>query len=71
MIQTLTYIHDCHAYARCEKWAKQFTTLLFIMLDVFHIYIKIYLCNTFGDFIFSDSFHDMKTQGGLEPCRGI
>ena len=35
---------------RCEKWAKLFTTSLFIMLsfimlDVFHIYIKAYLCN--------------------------
>ena len=36
---------------RCEKLAKLFTTLLFItlsfiMLDVFHIYIKADLCNT-------------------------
>ena len=31
---------------RCEKYAKLFTVLLFITLDVFHIYIKAYLCNT-------------------------
>ena len=36
---------------RCEKLGKLFAMLLFItlsfmMLDVFHIYVKVYLCNT-------------------------